>query len=565
MKTSRFRVLFWGAALVLLIPLALLYRHALVGLRAAEDAQHQVVAERLVDTMENDLNLWLEREVNRPSHLYGRHTDFDAFVLAYFVLRGKEVEVHTPPLEATQALDMATVSKQVETIRAMINRTFITPMHAAGLKENPDVGKVAVNYTQRPGSTRKLAGPKTIEVVANNPDDTRQSQQWAQVYNSLDRNIELRNERSVLQSGDPGSMRPRLVDTQHMVLYRWTPSSTDSGLQGMVLDLPSLLDWLSERALWDDETARRIQVKQSLGDQSSFRPSRSALYKYQHRFSDPFADLAATISLKPLPGSGDGVYLSILTLLLAFTVIVGLTALYRMVAVQLQFAERRGNFVSSVSHELRTPLTAIRMYAEMLRDGVIHTDEKRDQYYDTISAEAERLSRLVNNVLELSRLEGRNRPMNMISADITKAVAETVDFMQPHAQKQGFVLELHAADDLPPVRFDRDAMTQVLFNLIDNSIKYARDAGNKNIVISCEKAAEGVRLGVRDYGPGIPKGQHTHLFEPFVRGENELTRRATGTGIGLALVKNLVESMGGRVRGVDPPGGGFEIYVLLEG
>jgi two-component system, OmpR family, phosphate regulon sensor histidine kinase PhoR len=233
-----------------------------------------------------------------------------------------------------------------------------------------------------------------------------------------------------------------------------------------------------------------------------------------------------------------------------------------MTAVQVRFAQRRSNFVAAVSHELKTPLTAIRMYGEMLRDGMVESAEKRDEYYATITAETERLTRLINNVLELPRLERRERPVQIVVGDVAPIVREVADAFRPHAEREGFALTVAAEPGLPAVRFDRDALTQVLFNLLDNAVKYGRGR-ERCIAVRCAADEQGgVRIAVADRGGGVDDGQLAAIFEPFYRAQNELTRTQQGTGVGLALVRGLVARMHGRVEGrnLQP---GFEVRVTL--
>jgi signal transduction histidine kinase len=235
-----------------------------------------------------------------------------------------------------------------------------------------------------------------------------------------------------------------------------------------------------------------------------------------------------------------------------------------MVAVRVRFAERRSNFVAAVSHELKTPLTAIRMYGEMLRDGMVGDDGKRQEYYGTITAESERLTRLINNVLEFSRLEQGTREMSLVAGPIGPVVREAAGILQPHAREVGFHIEVEVEDGLPPVRFDRDAVQQVVFNLVDNALKYARDAGDRVIAVRCFREGDGVAVAVRDRGPGVPARHLAKIFEPFYRGENELTRTAKGTGIGLALVRGLADTMGAAVTGRNLADGGFEVALSFR-
>jgi signal transduction histidine kinase len=235
-----------------------------------------------------------------------------------------------------------------------------------------------------------------------------------------------------------------------------------------------------------------------------------------------------------------------------------------MVSVVVHFAERRSNFVAAVSHELKTPLTAIRMYGEMLRDGLVSSDEKRHEYYGTISDESERLSRLIDNVLEFSRLEKGNHELSMSAGQIGGLVREIAEKLRPHAEREGFALCVEVDPELPPVRFDRDALFQMVFNLVDNAMKYAKGADRHEVVIRCARDDRGsVLLSVRDYGPGVSRRMLGKVFEPFFRGEQELTRTAQGSGIGLALVKELGEAMGAAVTGANAEDGGFRVSIAF--
>jgi signal transduction histidine kinase len=352
------------------------------------------------------------------------------------------------------------------------------------------------------------------------------------------------------------------------------------GIEGFVVDSGALVDTLRKRVL----------VEQGLGDLARVRavephPTRSlwstrsaasskyddarelagfeSAYHFQHRFAAPFDAIEARLDLAPLDDQGAADLLYAFALALALAIVLGLYALYRMAAVRVRFAERRNNFVAAVSHELKTPLTAIRMYSEMLRDGMVEGEHKRQQYYNTITAETERLSRLINNVLELSRLERRERPVQLVAADVTPLVREVVEVFRPHAEQSGFELELWDEPNLPAALFDRDALTQILFNLLDNALKYGA-APERRIVVRCERSEHGgVRVSVADQGQGVDDSQLSAIFEPFYRAQTELTRTQQGTGIGLALVRGLCTRMQAHVLGRNR-NPGFEVQVTLQ-
>jgi signal transduction histidine kinase len=329
--------------------------------------------------------------------------------------------------------------------------------------------------------------------------------------------------------------------------------------QGIVLDRPSLIAWLSGQVLTQTGLAQHAKL-----DFTAIAGSTSeGEHRYLHRFAEPFDDLTARLDLEPLPGLGTTRAIHALALLLALSGLIGLYAVDRMTRVVLEFAQRRSNFVAAVSHELKTPLTAIRMYGEMLRDGLVSSESRRAEYYATITDESERLSRLIDNVLEFSRLEQNQRDLDLVVGGLADAVRTASEKLRTRVEREGFDLLLDLPETLPRVHYDRDAITQILFNLVDNALKYARGADLKTIEIRLAAKSNGVELGVRDHGPGVSPSQCERIFEPFYRIGEELTRTTEGTGIGLALVRELSSEMGGSVRAARPTQGGFEVVVTL--
>jgi signal transduction histidine kinase len=351
----------------------------------------------------------------------------------------------------------------------------------------------------------------------------------------------------------------RRIDERHIVLSRTVLVGEQGYRQGFLVDTEELGRWLETRVLGANGLAQLGQAW-FLGPADPV-PAESAgrEFVYEHRFEEPFDSLRVLLSLEPLPGTASTRTIYQLAGLVALLALGGLAAVYRMVSVVVSYAERRNQFVAAVSHELKTPLTSIRMYSEMLRDGVVPEGRQREDYYATIHGESERLSRLIDNVLEFSRLERGSREFDFTVGDVAPVVREAVETLRPHVEREGFSLTIAMEEDLPPVRFDRDAVLQVLFNLVDNALKYAGGAAQREIAITCLRDEGGVALCVRDFGPGVPRRHHARIFEAFYRGENELTRSAKGSGIGLALVKELSEAMGAALQSGNAEGGGFRV------
>lgn len=358
---------------------------------------------------------------------------------------------------------------------------------------------------------------------------------------------------------DSTPLQVSMSGSRHAIVYKRTAGETKAA----VINRERYLQWLREVALADTAIADA-----TLRDVSGLRPAAerndTERTYYTHQFSAPLEAFAVELGIEPLSyGQGEGsIYL--LSLLVLAAVAAALFAVYRTAAVVVAFAERRANFVSAVTHELRTPLTSIRMYGEMLRDGMVLEADKRHEYYEVITSESERLSRLIDNVLEFARLERDKRKVSLSVGDVGPVVREVTALLRPYAAQNGFQIDLRIAENMPPVAFERDALSQVIYNLIDNAIKYgARSTTEKVVHIVCSQDRNSAVIRVRDNGPGVAAEHIAHIFEAFYRGENELVRTTKGTGLGLALVKMLIDNMNGQVSGENQPSGGFEVTVAL--
>ena len=281
---------------------------------------------------------------------------------------------------------------------------------------------------------------------------------------------------------------------------------------------------------------------------------------HQGRLSAPFSDLELIFTVTRLPAGPGATLIFWLSAVLLILLSGGFYLLYRLGGRQIDLARQQQDFVSAVSHELKTPLTSIRMYGELLREGWV-PEEKRRGYYDYIHDESERLSRLIGNVLQLARMTRNELRLECVPVGVDELMNDIRSRSASQIESAGFRLDLQcdpsAAGSLAEV--DRDSFSQVIINLVDNAIKFSRDAKKRRIDIACRRdGEERVVFSVRDYGPGIARDQMKKIFDLFYRGENELTRETIGTGIGLALVSQLVQAMGGRVQVVNrEPGAEF--------
>jgi signal transduction histidine kinase len=278
---------------------------------------------------------------------------------------------------------------------------------------------------------------------------------------------------------------------------------------------------------------------------------RATALLYQTRLAPPLDDVLTHFTITSLPLGPGAVVVHVLVVLIPAVLLAGVLGIYRLTVRHIKLAEARHDFVSAVSHELKTPLTSIRMYGEMLRSGWVPDDAKRQTYYDFIFFESERLSRLIANVLHLARLTKNDAPVDLkpyepsVLLDLVRSKLET------QVEAAGFRLEvvngLTNADHVSlRVEAEEDAFTCILINLVDNAIKFSPKA-EKKVVRLALHASDSPRpqviFSVRDYGPGVERHQMKKIFQLFYRVGNELTRTTPGTGIGLALVKQLVNTM----------------------
>jgi two-component system phosphate regulon sensor histidine kinase PhoR len=210
--------------------------------------------------------------------------------------------------------------------------------------------------------------------------------------------------------------------------------------------------------------------------------------------------------------------------------------------------ERRANqlksdFISNVSHELKTPLSLIRMFGEMISLGKLKSPEKAKEYADIITRESERLTRLIDNVLDFSRMERGRTAYEFQLGQLGEVVERSLDVYRHRVEREGFKLVTKIDPNLPPALIDENAMTLLLLNLLENAVKY----GKGEITVYLGQVGQRLRLVVSDQGPGIPRDEQQRIFDRFYRTRDARGTNVRGSGIGLALVKHIAEAHGGGV------------------
>jgi signal transduction histidine kinase len=247
--------------------------------------------------------------------------------------------------------------------------------------------------------------------------------------------------------------------------------------------------------------------------------------------------------------------------LLLAVIAAGGVATYRLVRQETEMARLRADFVANVSHDLKTPLSLIRMFGETLEMGRVADEARRREYYGVITRESERLSRLIDNVLDFSRIESGRRRYEPLLTAVEPLVRETLEAFAYPLREQGFDVAVRVAPDLPEVRLDAEAVSQALGNLVDNAIKYS---GPRKVLRVEASVRDGhLALAVEDEGMGIPREEHERIFEKFYRVGRSDTQGRRGSGVGLALVRHVAEAHGGRVTVESRPEAGSRFTLWL--
>jgi signal transduction histidine kinase len=250
-----------------------------------------------------------------------------------------------------------------------------------------------------------------------------------------------------------------------------------------------------------------------------------------------------------------------LTLFVLSLLIIGIILTLRATAREMKLAQAKSTFVSNVSHELKTPLALIRLFAETLELGRVKSNDKAKEYYRIINNESRRLTQLINNILDFSKIEAGRKEYEFVESDITEVVEEVIRSYEFQIINAGFELNAHIEHDLPPVSIDRDAISQAVLNLVNNAVKYSDEV--KEITVLVRSRDHSIAIEVADKGIGIPRSEQNKIFEKFYRVSTGLVHDTKGSGLGLALVKHIVEAHDGKIIVESTPGKGSRFTMLI--
>ena len=289
-------------------------------------------------------------------------------------------------------------------------------------------------------------------------------------------------------------------------------------------------------------------------------------YLVAESFSQQFDDWKVALfyvgvkSIEQLTGKEKRLYIILFAGIIA-VMLIGIILMVRAVIHESEISRLKSDFVSNVSHELKTPLALIRMFGETLDSGMVKDEKDRLKFYSIIRKESERLTHLINNVLDFSRMDAGVKEYNFLEADLVETVRSSLEAYKYQISESGFKIESELPGEPVILKIDRDAISQVLLNLLNNAVKYSDE--EKYIMVKVWKDSDSAMFSVTDHGVGISKEEMKKIFDKFYRVSTTGTKETRGSGLGLTLAKRIVEAHGGRIDVESEVGKGSKFTVNI--
>ena len=436
------------------------------------------------------------------------------------------------------------------------------PINLSQLDEKNSAGNNLKNDVQNPNadggknsySTKNQNQQIARSVVPQQPlaqKEAADAQQFSKV------SVSEAEFRQLVGDSNEGTLARVLQNKMHLMIW-YRPPRDRRYVFGAQLDKKRLIQDL-QSVVSQVETPLREEICAALLDDAG-RPAALSVPGFQTDWKHPF--VASEIG-EILPHWETAIYLlhperlsqsaaalrltlSLLIAVLLLAIGVGGALIVMDLNRQLALARQKTDFVSNVSHELKTPLTSIRMFSELLAEERVEDREKQKNYLNIITAEAARLTRLINNVLDFSRMERGEKKYHFQKCDLAAVTRETVESYRPQLEANGFNLETALPETPVHVNGEADALSQIVVNLLSNAEKYSLE--RKEITVELERKEQPlphVELRVLDRGPGVPAGSEKKIFEQFYRAHDSLSSGIQGSGLGLTLARQIARAHGG--------------------
>lgn len=468
-------------------------------------------------------------------------------------------------IEASRSLD--DLERQADTHVAGLPADFLARYERAADVNTTSRAGAALSLLRDLGTGRwLLEEPRYRHYVSR-------LREWASVDSAaatslpeLDR-IRARREALTTAALAPGDVEPV---SDYLTLFGRSRSATAARVT-LLIERTWVIDHLLTRTRAVASTVAALRASVGAGSDASARTARPP---------DPFSDLRAGRTVRAAgvvwtvdvwPDDPGALFADVrrrqftyLALLVGVVGLMGfgsyLTA--RVVRREMEIARMKADFVAAVSHEFRSPLTGIRQLGEMLARGRVPNEARRQEYYERITRESDRLSRIVENLLDFSRMEEGRRPYRFERVETRDWLEQTVAEFTGQGAHRAHRVVTDIDDELPALVIDREALTTAVDNLLDNAAKYS--PGADTIWLDAKADGAGMLIRVRDRGIGIAAADQARVFDRFFRGSQNGTARVPGTGLGLSLVRHIVQAHGGRVSLESEPGAGTTVSVHLE-
>jgi signal transduction histidine kinase len=288
-------------------------------------------------------------------------------------------------------------------------------------------------------------------------------------------------------------------------------------------------------------------------------------YLLESNLNPPFSNWKAAIGLKDTNidalARDSFLHSAGATVLVLVFLLVGIALTIRATDREARLAQAKSNFVANVSHELKTPLSLISLFSEILELGRVKNEEKKTEYYGIIRHESRRLNKTIDNILDFSKIEAGRKTYQLVYGDMAEVIDNVLSTHRYHIINSGFDVQTDIQRDLPAVLIDRDAMAQAISNLLDNAIKYSGNV--KQVSITAQTLESDLSIEIADHGVGIPRADQAKIFEKFYRVGNGLVHDVKGSGLGLSLVKHIIEAHNGTISVESDVGKGSRFTIRL--
>ena len=369
----------------------------------------------------------------------------------------------------------------------------------------------------------------------------------------------------------PGRLLIPIEKDFSLISYAILPNfqSEQTFYGGFCWDINSLKNQIIPKILEDitKDSMLRFQIVDERGQNiltgKEELTSKESLILSYRLFPLPWKLLVSNPEIKALEWTArrEIFFYGILLTVIVALMLLGAVLIARDISRESETTRLKTEFVHNISHELKTPLTLIRLYGETLQRKENLANEKKKECYEIITKESERLSHLINNVLDFSRIEMGRKEFNFKKGNLVKVVRDTLESYRYHLEKKGFAIQSDIASDLPEMKFDGESIASVLVNLLSNAIKFS--PAKKEVTVKLFRDDGNAVLQVADKGIGISPKEVTKIFQRFYQSKNKIVSETRGSGLGLTLVKHITEAHGGRIQVESELGKGSIFSVIL--